>query len=161
MPCLRLDDGTVLNENLSVLCKLADMKPEAGLMPKDETGRLLEQQALSFVASELHASLRYFFSLPADAAPETKRFLEDQAKAVLGKMAHALLHDGKSRYLVQNNFTVADAYAFIVLGWLKLPMINIDIGQWPVLKEYVERIGSMDAVKAAMARMQENPKTVA
>lgn len=40
-------------------------------------------------------------------------------------------------------------------------MINIDIGQWPVLKEYMERIGSMDAVKAAMARMQENPKTVA
>ena len=73
MPCLRLDDGTVLNENLSVLCKLADMKPEAGLMPKDETGRLLEQQALSFVASELHASLRYFFSLPADAAPAGSR----------------------------------------------------------------------------------------
>ena len=121
----------------------------------------MEQQALSFVASELHASLRYFFSLPKDAPAETKSFLEAQAKAVLDKMQHAMLNDGKSKFLVKDCFTVADAYAFIVLGWLKLPMINIDIAQWPVLKEYHARIAGMDAVQAAFARMNENPKTVA
>jgi glutathione S-transferase len=129
-------------------------------MPKDDTGRLLEQQALSFVASELHASLRYFFTLPKECSEETKSFLLAQAKAALDKMAHAMLNDGKSKWLVKDSFTVADAYAYVCLGWLKLPMINIDISQWPVLKEYRDRISNMDAVKAAELRMSENPKTV-
>ncbi len=39
-------------------------------------------------------------------------------------------------------------------------MINIDLAQYPVLREYYERIKSLDNVKAAHERMAANPDCV-
>jgi len=45
-----------LNENVAVLQAIAEMKPEAQMTPTGN-GRYKEQAALSFCASELHATL--------------------------------------------------------------------------------------------------------
>jgi glutathione S-transferase len=46
-------------------------------------------------------------------------------------------------------FTVVDAYAWTVLNWLRI--FKIDLVPWPKLAAYVERVGSRDSVKQAMA----------
>ncbi len=84
-------------------------KPEAGLIPKDAKGRLLEAGAISFVGTELHAALRHFFTLPKDAPTEVRSYLEKQTRAVLQKMQDAVL--GSKQFLVGQHFTIADACA--------------------------------------------------
>jgi glutathione S-transferase len=37
-------------------------------------------------------------------------------------------------------FTVADAYLYVVLGWGA--HVNVDIGRWPGLKRLHERVGA-------------------
>jgi glutathione S-transferase len=45
-------------------------------------------------------------------------------------------------------FTVADAYLFTVLGWFS--HVGMDLGRWPTLKSYHERIGARPHVIQAM-----------
>jgi glutathione S-transferase len=47
-----------------------------------------------------------------------------------------------------DTFTVADAYLFTVLGWGRF--VNIDLGEWPQLQRYVERVGSRPHVMEAL-----------
>ena len=43
---------------------------------------------------------------------------------------------------------MADAYLFTILGWSKY--MNIDLAKWPVLAQYMERVGARPAVKATL-----------
>ena len=47
-----------------------------------------------------------------------------------------------------STFTVADAYLFVVLGWLG--HLGIDLTKWPVLQAYWDRVAARPAVKAAL-----------
>jgi glutathione S-transferase len=51
-------------------------------------------------------------------------------------------------FLMGGQFTVADAYGFVVTSWSKYQ--NIDLGQWPNLKAYVDKIASRPKVQEAM-----------
>jgi glutathione S-transferase len=51
-------------------------------------------------------------------------------------------------YLLGTQYTVADSYAFVVLGWTRV--VGIDLSKWPTLKAYHERIGTRPAVVKAM-----------
>ena len=55
--------------------------------------------------------------------------------------------EGKS-FLMGEQFTVADAYLFTVLGWFS--HVGMDLGRWPTLKSYRERIGARPHVIQAM-----------
>jgi glutathione S-transferase len=46
-------------------------------------------------------------------------------------------------------FTVADAYLFTVLSWSSL--LKVDLGKWPVLKDYLTRVAARPAVKEAVS----------
>ena len=45
-------------------------------------------------------------------------------------------------------FTVADAYLFTVTKWAKY--VSLDLGAWPVIGQYMERIAARPAVHAAL-----------
>ena len=45
-------------------------------------------------------------------------------------------------------FTVADAYAFTVVGWSK--HVGIDLAKWPNLAAYVARVAARPKVAEAM-----------
>lgn len=50
---------------------------------------------------------------------------------------------------MDNHFTVADAYLFTVLNWSHL--LNVDLGKWPMLQDYITRVAARPAVKEAMS----------
>lgn len=144
VPALQLDDGTLLTEGPAIVQYLADLVPEKKLAPANGTlARYQLQSWLTFIGTEIHKNFSPFFN-PA-ATPEMKEL----ARANLQRRL-AYTHDqlaGKA-YLMGDNFSVADAYLFVVLGWAKF--IQLDLSAWPHLTAFLARVGARPAVQAAL-----------
>ena len=52
------------------------------------------------------------------------------------------------QYLMGDKFSVADAYLFTVLRWTT--RIDMDLGKWPNLKAYVDRVTARPKVQEAL-----------
>jgi glutathione S-transferase len=142
VPALRLDDGQVLTENVVVLQYIADRNPAAKLAPPAGTmERYRLEEWLSFINSEVHKGMSPLFS--SEATEETKTYARNYVLKRLAYLDGAL---GDNTYLMGNQFTVADAYLFTVLGWGA--KVGVDIG--PKLKSYVERVKARPHVLEAM-----------
>jgi glutathione S-transferase len=144
VPALQLDDGQLLTEGPAIVQYLGDQKPEANLTPRwgtPERYRLLEM--LNFITSELHKGFSPLFNSAASADWKAGALatLKKKFDWLSGYLA------GKS-FLLGEQFTVADAYLFTVLGWA-IPL-KIDLSPWPVLKDYYARILHRPPVQAAM-----------
>jgi glutathione S-transferase len=144
VPALRLDNGEVLTENVAVLQYIADRNPAAQLAPAAgtlERYRLVEW--LAFVSSEVHKNFSPLFR--DDTPAEAKQYV----RKVLGVRLDWLNRTiGDRTFLTGEPFTVADAYLFTVLGWGRY--VNVDLGQWPQLQRYVERVGGRAHVIEAL-----------
>ena len=144
VPALTLDNGEVLTENVAVLQYIADRNPAAQLAPAAgslERYRLMEW--LGFINSEVHKNFSPLFR--DDAHEEVKQY----ARRALGVRLDYLNRSiGNRTFLTGEPFTVADAYLFTVLGWGRY--VNVDLGQWPHLQRYVERVGARPHVIEAL-----------
>ena len=142
VPALRLDDGQVLTENVAVLQYIADLNPAAKLAPPAGTmERYRLQEWLSFINSEVHKAFSPLFS--SEATEETKTYARNYLAKRLAYLEGAL---GDNKYVMGDQFTVADAYLFTVLGWGA--HVGVDIG--PKLKSYVDRVRARPHVIEAM-----------
>ncbi len=144
VPTLRLDNGAYLTEAVAIMQYIADRKPESGLMPAAgnmDRYRVLEW--LNFTATELHKQFTPLFKegTPEDYKPVAKASLE-KAFGIIDRHL-----EGKTN-LVGENFTVADAYLFVVTNWSRFQ--QIDVAQWPNLKAFQERVRARPAVEEAM-----------
>ncbi|MBI3902191.1 MAG: glutathione transferase GstA [Nitrosomonadales bacterium] len=144
VPAIKLDDGNVLTEGIAVLQYIADQKPDSGLAPKAGTmERYRLQEWLTFIATELHKSFSPLFNKAA--SEEMKNFARESLARRLGYVETQLAN---KVYLMGDNFTVADAYLFVVAGWGK--HVGVDLSPFPKLQEYLARIATRPAVQAAM-----------
>jgi len=144
VPALRLDSGELLTENVVVLQYIADRNPSSKLAPAAgtmERYRLMEW--LSYINSEVHKSFAPLFN-PA-AGEETKEYSRTNLIKRVDWLQKAL---GTKTFLMGETFTVADAYLFTILGWFS--HVGMDLGRWPTLKSYHERIGARPHVIQAM-----------
>ncbi|WP_087693169.1 glutathione transferase GstA [Pseudomonas sp. PE-S1G-1] len=146
---LQLDNGEVLTEAAAILQYLADRVPAAGLAPANGSWeRVRLQEWLNFVSSEIHGGLGVLFK---DAIPDEVKAL---FKATLFKRFAILVQTlERQDYLLGAQYSVADAYLFVVLRWAGL--FDIDLQQWPALAKFQQRVGERPAVIAALAA--ENP----
>jgi len=148
VPALELEAGEVLLEAPAILQYVADLRPETKLAPANGTlDRVRLQEQLNYTASELHKSFGPFF---APVKPEGA--LREQALTKLTKRFDALearLSDGRP-YVMGDNFTVADAYTFVVASWAKL--IDFDLSGHPRIREYVERVANRPKVQEVLQR---------
>jgi glutathione S-transferase len=144
VPALRLDDGQVLTENVAVLQYIADLNPAAKLAPPAGTmERYRLQEWLSFINSEVHKAFTPLFS------PEATEKMKDYARNYIAKrLTYVEGALGDRQYLMGEQFTVADAYLFTVVGWGA--HVGVDVGQWPRLKSYVDRVRARPHVIEAM-----------
>lgn len=145
LPALQLDDGTVLCEGVAILQYIVDQAPAAGLAPANGTlPRYQLQEWLNYIATEVHKNFGPLFN-PA-STPEMK----EGAKTNLVKRFDWLSEKLTGRdFLMGAQFTVADAYLAVVLGWTRV--VGIDLaGTHPVLGAYQTRVLSRPAAQAAM-----------
>lgn len=148
VPVLRTDEGDVITENAAILQYVAERWPEASLAPSDLLGRTRLRQWLCFIGTELHKGL--FTPLLAPNAPQgAKEFSLEKAESRFSVLEKEL--SGKEFLL--GKFTVADAYLVTVLGWSAVT--PIDLGKWPTLKAYVERLRKRPSIARAFAEEYE------
>jgi glutathione S-transferase len=144
VPALMLENGEVLTEVSAIVQYLADKAPEKQLAPAAgsmERYRLIEW--LNFISTELHKTFSPLFK---PNAPEgTKQAARDTIAARLHIVEKQL--QGRD-YLTGNHFSVADAYLFTVLNWAR-PM-KFDLGQWPAVQGFMQRVAARPAVHDAM-----------
>jgi glutathione S-transferase len=144
VPALKLDDGSVLTEGTAILPYVGDLKPASGLAPAAGTmARYRLHEWLGYINSEVHKNFSPFFT------PGTTDEQKAAAKTNLSRRLGFIENDlGTRSFLLGDSFTVADAYLFTVLGWLRYVGMGLD--QWPQLKAYHGRIAGRPAVQAAM-----------
>ena len=144
VPMLELDNGERLTEGVAIVQYIADQAPASGLAPAAGTmARYRLQEWLTFIGTELHKSFSPLFN------PAASDDMREAARANLARrfpIAAAAL-DAKP-YLLGDEFSVADAYLFTVLGWAGL--VNVDLSPWPSLGAFAERIKARPAVQAAL-----------
>ncbi len=144
VPALALDNGEVLTENVTVLQYIADRNPAAKLAPPAgtmERYRLMEW--LSFINSEVHKNFSPLFR--EDASEDTKQYMRKHLAVRFDYLQRAL---GAKSYLMGEQYTVADPYLYTVLGWSS--HVNVDLGKWPQLQRFVERVGARPHTIAAL-----------
>jgi glutathione S-transferase len=144
VPVLRLDNDEILTENVAVLTYIADRNPAAKLAPAAgtlERYRLLE--ALAYIASEVHKGFGPLFD-PSNSE-DVKNYARKNLKKRLDWLDTAL---GSKTFILGEQFTVADAYLYVVLSWAS--HVGVDLNQWPALKRHNERVGARPQVIAAL-----------
>jgi glutathione S-transferase len=144
VPVLELDNGERITEGPVIVQYLADQKPASGLAPANGSmERVRVQEWLNFTTSEIHKAFGPLFR------PTTPDAFKDISKENLGKRFDWLDKQlaGK-QCLTGDKFTVADAYLFTVLRWST--RVNIDLGKWPNVKAYVDRVAARPKVQEAM-----------
>lgn len=143
VPALELGDGRTLIENGAILPFLAAQRPGALAPQGDSLAEAELNQWLAFLSSELHKAVGVFFGNPEGEARE----------AALAKLRTRLdyldrhLGDGRS-FLLGESFSVADAYAFVILSWTA--HFDISLRDWPNVQAFSERLRSRPSVQQAL-----------
>ncbi len=146
VPTLEFAKDQVLTEVSTILQYLADKAEGSKLLPKfGSMDRYRAMETLNFIASELHKGIGGLFN---------KAMPEDGKKAIIERLTRRLAWlDGQlanKPYLLGNDYSVADAYAFVVLGWAK--WVNLDLSPYAHIIAYLDRVGARPAVQAAMKK---------
>lgn len=144
VPALELDNGEVLTEGPAIVQYLADLKPGSNLAPANGTwGRVRLQEMLDFITSEIHKTYSPLFNPNAtsDVRQERIEYLR-RRYALLDKQLAG------RQYLFGDQFTVADAYLFVVTNWAN--MLKVDLSDFGNLLAFQKRVAARPAVRAAM-----------
>ena len=143
VPTLELDDGTRLTEANVILQYLAEQKPGrlAPAFGTRERWTLVEW--LAFIASEVHKGFGPLWNpkTPADVRERTVQALGNR----FGYLAETL---EKQPFLMGDEFSIADAYLFVVLNWSDLH--KVDLTPWPSLQQFRQRVAARPAVQATL-----------
>jgi glutathione S-transferase len=91
----------------------------------------------------LHKSFSPLFN-PASAVETKAEF----AASLKKKYAWVSAQLADKNYLTGDDFTVADAYLFVVTNWTKY--VGLDISEFTPLTQFLQRVASRPAVLAAL-----------
>jgi len=125
-PCLQFQIGRCIAPCVAEVCSL---------------DRYRLQEWLNYVASELHKSYGPLFRASEEQRPALR-------EALTPKLDFVARHLDRRQFVMGDRFTVADAYLFTVLNWSNL--VGIDLGRWPALKSYLQRVSGRPAVRATL-----------
>ena len=116
IPALRLDNHVVLNEGVAILQYIADKSPDSNLAPANGSfERYKLQSMLTFINSELHKMIGGLFN--QSLTDEARQAVIARIETRLNTFCDQL---GDDQFAINNQYSVADAYLFTVMNWLKI-----------------------------------------
>jgi glutathione S-transferase len=151
VPCLTLEDGTLLNEGAATLQWIADHAAAgSNLAPANGTsGRYLLINTMNYLASEVHASYGPLFG------PGSDEFKTAQKAKLATKFKYVAENILKGDFLGGENFAITDSYLYVMLGWAGY--VGVDLAPFPTLQAFQARVAALDFVKEAHAAMNAAP----
>ena len=144
VPVLELDNGERLTEGPAIVQYIADLAPASNLAPAaGSMARYRLQEWLNYITSELHKGFSPLFN---PATPEDYKPVARAALMARFTWVNAQL-EGK-QYLMGDQFTVADAYLFVVSNWGQY--VGVDVSGFEHLVAFRARVAARPAVQEAM-----------
>jgi glutathione S-transferase len=141
VPALGLDADEVLTENAAILQYLADLSGSDTLLPGSGIRRYRVLEWMIYVTTELHKGYAPLWN-PASADE-----LKDSTRALLAKKFDFVEGRlGESEYLTGTDFTLADAYLYVMLRWAEMHRVEIGTG----LAAYRDRVAARPGVAKAL-----------
>jgi len=152
IPLLVLDDGSQLTEGSVINQFLADLRPEAKLIPSNGTfERYKLQETLSFLSTEIHKGF-----IPLLYSKLSGRYGTDTAKPKLEARFEWLNREMAGKHYLNGDFSITDTYLFALMkwgqaNWLKSTYnVDINFDTLTNLKSWYERIVVRDSVKKSL-----------
>lgn len=146
VPTILTDQQEILTEGVAIQQYLADKYHATQLLPAmNDMRRYKVLEWLSFVNNDLHKICGILFNpmIPADVKTSVfKPMLESKLKIADQHLQHRT-------FIMDEQFTVADAYMFVILSWL--PLFDMDIAKWPALAKHTGAVAKRPAVQKALA----------
>ncbi|MBC0856440.1 glutathione S-transferase N-terminal domain-containing protein [Pantoea stewartii] len=139
-PAVEISNGIILTESLAILVYIAEQS--GSLLAKDGLKRWQTLELAEFMTTELHTNFRPFF-----IADFPERVKEKSKNSLIEKFIFLSKKLDKNCYLTGDDFTIADAYLFVMLTWAELMKISVP----SILDEYKHRISLLPSVIKTLA----------
>ncbi|MGH7908035.1 MAG: glutathione S-transferase family protein [Candidatus Binataceae bacterium] len=154
VPALRLDDGSVLTENVAILGYLARRFPEKNLLPADALGQARATSTMAWFSNTVHPAFPHIV--------RAERYAEDPAaqpsvKETGRKTFWSCLEeiDGmlkNKEWVMGSQYTVCDPYALVFYGWGA--RIDLPVKQLASYTAHKDRMLTRPAVHKILEREQ-------
>jgi glutathione S-transferase len=156
VPLLVLEDGGEVSEAGIILQYLADLNPATGLAPAVGTPeRRLLNQWLTFLGTELHKTYSPWLFHP-EVGEAAQDFARQRVAARYAIVEQQL--SGKA-WLLGEQFTVADAYLFVMVNWAAAA--NTPLVDFPNIRAWFERMKARPHVREAIRAHSASPEAKA
>lgn len=145
VPTIMLNNGEILTENAAILQYVADTNKAYSLLPKmDDFKRYRVIEWLNFTTTELHKSFGPLFK--PDLSEEVKeKFFIPLLKT---KLTYVDKHLHHNKYLVGDEFTLPDAYLFVMLMWAH--HFKLESAEWGNLKRFFNEVKDRKSVQQSL-----------
>ncbi|MGI9247140.1 MAG: glutathione binding-like protein, partial [Steroidobacteraceae bacterium] len=143
IPLLELDDGSRMTEASVIMQYLADQKPGTIAPAFGSRSRWQLMEWLAFISTEVHKGFAPLWN------PQTPAEVRERTVQALGNRFGLLSSTlEKQPFLMGKDFTIADAYLFVVLNWSGYH--KVDLSPWPALQQFQARVAARPAVQATL-----------
>ncbi|WP_430240857.1 glutathione S-transferase family protein [Neorhizobium sp. DAR64861/K0K2] len=151
VPALVTDKG-VLTETVALLAYIAQLVPEKNLVPLDDPFLFARMQAFNaYLSSTVHINhahgrrgARWADSAAshADMIAKVPQTMRDSFALIENDLV-------EGAYVLGDTFSVADAYLFVMTGWLESD--HVDMAEFPKVAAHYRRIEMRPAVQKVLA----------
>jgi glutathione S-transferase len=146
VPALQLDNGEWLTEGVALLNYIASQSKNGELLPKQGTWEFFKSlEWITFISTELHKGFGPLWNRNSSEADRVTAWERLSARISL---VDAQLK--KSKFILGDNFSVADAYLFTVLNWAG--MLKRSLEQWPAVTRYMAAMKDRPHVQATLEK---------
>jgi len=152
-----VSDGRLLTENVAILSYVAELAPEAGLLPDDPFDRARALSLTAWFASTVHITRR-MARAPMRMTPDQTTWPSLQAEGRSRFWANLVKIDGfvdGRDWLLGDRLSVADCYATVFYGWAIAD--EHPVGKLSNFTALFQRMAERPSVQRAMVREKTPP----
>lgn len=145
VPTLELQNGDTLTENAVILQYLCDISNAIQLLPPlGNINRYKVLEWVNYISTELHKGIGALFNPSISQELKKDVFIP----IIKNKLNYVNQHLQNHQYLIGDQFTLPDAYLFVMLKWTSY--FNIDLNEWDNLSRYFKTLGQRNSIQLSL-----------
>lgn len=151
VPALVTDNG-ILTETGAILEYIADLAPDAELVPPAPYKAAKMREMMFYLASTMHVN--HAHKMRGHRWADEQTSWDDMAAKVPETMAQSCSYIEQNTlggpYVLGDSFSLADPYLYVVATWLKGD--GVDTAAYPKLSAFIETMEKRSSVRAVLER---------